>query len=299
MPRTTRGLVSLVRVGLAHARATGASGDEGSYFDSTFAAQSLTEEDRAFARQVVTEQERVLNHYLSGEAAPSVQMVAELGLSIDTLTRLQRYVRGLEDWQLEAVTHVLFGGSINFKQLPYLLSSVLKNMAELEGRKLSGWYSTIVSDWCQGKPFSQIKPTTREKRLEDLIGLMYSEIQHILPWGLYATDRFVAEETVNRKMNYANEVNHLAYLVDAGVPNWPALRLTTFGFERTDAARLSYAYLRSRNARDTADIVSWVAAQADERLGQIVRGTDRRRVDYDFDRVMREIRGGASAPGTT
>lgn len=296
LPQTTHGLINLVRVGLAHARATGASADDESYFDSTFAAQSLNREDREFARQVVAEQERVLDDYLAGDAAPTVQMVAELGLSIDTLSRLQRYVRSLDDWQLAGVTHVLFGGSINFKQLPYLLSSVLKNMAELEGRKLSGWYSNIVSDWCQGKPFSQIKPTTREKRLEDLIGLMYSEIQHILPWGLYATDRFVAEETASRQIDYANEVNHLAYLVDAGVPNWPALRLTTLGFERTDAARLSYAYLRSREARATADIVGWVAAQPDERLAQVVRGSDRRRLDYDFDRVLREIRGDDPTP---
>ena len=74
----------------------------------------LNREDRDFARQVVAEQERVLDDYLAGDAAPSVRMVAELGLSIDTLSRLQRYVRGLDDWQLVAVTHVLYGGSINF-----------------------------------------------------------------------------------------------------------------------------------------------------------------------------------------
>jgi hypothetical protein len=68
------------------------------------------------------------------------------------------------------------------------------------------------------------------------------------------------------------------------------------GFERTDAARLSFAYVRSREARTTTDIVAWVAAQHDERLAQVVRGSDRRRLDYDFDRVVREIRAGGPSP---
>jgi hypothetical protein len=250
--------------------------------------------DQEFARTIVREQESVLDAYLADDAAPSVNLVAELGLSIDTLSRLRRFVQALDDWQLEGVTHALYGGAINFKQLKYIISPVLSNMAELEGRRLSGWYSTVVEDWCLGKPFVAITPTTREARLEDLIGLMYSEIQYILPWGLYATNRFVADEAASRKISYDGEVGQLAYLADAGVPNWPALRLTSLGFERTDATRLSVAYLKSP-ARQSADIVGWLVAQSSERVAQIIRGYDRRKLDFDFDRVLREL--GGREPG--
>jgi superfamily II DNA/RNA helicase len=289
LPKRARGLVNLVRVGLAHARATGVQDRNGAYFDGTLAAQTLKGEDLAFARRVVDQQEQVLDVFLASESAPSVELVAELGLSIDTLTRLQRWVRALEDWQLASVGNVLYGPSINFDQLKYIIGPVLKHMAELEGRRLSGWYTQTVIDWCDGKPFSQIPRTARESRLEDLIGLMYSEIQHILPWGLYATDQFVAAEAAQRNIDYAGEVNQLAYLVDAGVPGWPALRLTALGFERTDAARLSRAYLRSRLGSET-DVLLWIGAQANERLAAIIRGADRRRLDYDFDRLLRELR---------
>jgi hypothetical protein len=288
LPKSSRGVVNLLRVGLAHARATDIGDREGAYFDDTFAAQTMATEDREFARSLVREQEAVLDSYLEGDAAPSVDLVAELGLSIDTLARLQKHVHELEDWQLEAMTHVLYGGSINFKQLKYVVAPVLSNMAELEGRRVSGWYSRVVDDWCLGKPFSEINPTQRESRLEDLIGVMYSEIQYVLPWGLYATDRFVREETDTRKMPYDGEVNQLAYLVDAGVPSWPALRLTSLGFERTDASRLSAAYMHSP-ARQSADIVGWLLAQSDTHLAQVIRGYDRRRLDYDFNRVMKNL----------
>jgi superfamily II DNA/RNA helicase len=295
LPKSARGVVNLLRVGLAHARAVGIEDETGAYFDSTFAARTMAPADQAFARALVREQEAVIDSYLSGAAAPSIELVAELGLSIDTLTRLQRYVRELEDWQLTATTHVMYGGAINFRQLRYTVAPVLKNMAELEGRRLSGWYSTIVEDWCRGKPFSEITPTNREKRLEDLIGLMYSEIQYILPWGLYATDRFVREETETREIPYDGEVNKLVYLVDAGVPSWPALRLNSLGFERTDAARLSVAY-ENAPGHATADIVRWLVAQPIEDTVQIIRGSDRRALDYDFDRLLRDVGKAAADP---
>lgn len=298
LPRRARGVVNLLRIGLAHARATGIQDDEGAYFDTTFAAQTMADEDRAFARSLVTQQETVVDDFLTTPDAPSVEIVAELGLSIDTLSSLQRYVKDLEDWRLRGMANVLYGGRINFRNLRYIISAVLKHMAELEGRSLSGWYSAVVEDWCRGKPFTQINGTDRESRLEDLIGLMYSEIQYILPWGLYATDRFVRAETALRGFPYDGEIHQLAYLVDAGVPNWPALRLTSIGFERTDASRLSQAYLESPQARETAEIAGWVVEQRKDRLAQIIRGDDRRRLDFDFDRLIREL-GGEHPPPTT
>ncbi len=290
LPRRTRGVVNLLRVGLAHARATGSHAPGDSYFDATFASRTMSGPDFDFASLLVREQDAVLAAYLSGEGAPTVELVAELGLSIDTLTRLQFWVQGMPTWQLKRMGDALYGAAINFNQLKYIIGPVLKNMAELEGRKLSGWYSTVVEDWCRGKPFSQIKPTTREPRLEDLIGLMYSQIQYILPWGLYATDRFVAEESTLRSIDYDKQVAQLAYLVDAGVPDMGALRLTSAGFERTDAARLSTEYLRSAASTST-DIIGWLRAQSRDRVAALVRGQDRRRLDYDFDRVLRDLGG--------
>jgi len=296
LPKRTRGLVNLLRVGLAHARATGSQVPGRSYFDATFASRTMSGRDFDFAGSLVREQDAVLATYLSGEGAPTVELVAELGLSIDTLTRLQFWVQSMPTWQLKRMGEALYGPAINFNQLKYIIGPVLKNMAELEGRKLSGWYSTVVEDWCRGKPFSQIKPTNREPRLEDLIGLMYSQIQYILPWGLYATDRFVAEESTLRNIDYDKQVTQLAYLVDAGVPDMGALRLTSAGFERTDAARLSTEYLRSA-ARTSTDIIGWLRAQPRERVAALIRGHDRRRLDYDFDRVLRDLGGPASSEG--
>jgi superfamily II DNA/RNA helicase len=292
LPKETKGVVNLLRVGLAHAKATEQSVEPDEYFSQTYASRILPESERAFGLRLMRQQQKVLDSYLADTAAPTIDLVAELGLSIDTLSRLQRYVRELGDWQFEALVNVLFGPQINFKQLPYILIGVLQNMAELEGRKLSGWYSETVVDWCSGKPFSTIARQKNERSLEDLISLMYSRIQYTLPWGLYATDRFVAEVAHEREIQYDSQLNKLAYLVEAGVPDRAALRLTALGFERTDAARLSRTYFGSREARETTDIISWLCAQSDEALKSIVVGADRRRVDFDFIPLLKEVREG-------
>jgi superfamily II DNA/RNA helicase len=289
VPSRAKGVVNLLRVGLAHARASGLDDAAKDYFEGTFASSQLPESDRAFARRILRQQQQVLDVFLETPDAPSIKLVAELGLSIDTLTRLQKYVKDLEDWQLESMSRTFYGGRINFQQLPYLLGPVLARMAELEGARLRGWYSELVMDWCQGKPFSALTPP-RDQRLEQLIALMYSRIQFMLPWGLYATDRFVAEEAERRHIQYANEINKLAYLVDAGVPDWAALRLTSWGFERTDASRLSRAFFSTKDASETTDIMTWLSGQRDETLGRIVRGPDARSIDYDFFEIAHDLR---------
>jgi hypothetical protein len=283
------GMVNLLRVGLAHAAATEADIRGASYFDSTLAAQMLSADEASFARGVVRQQEDVMRNYLASPGAASVELVAQLGLSIETLSQLQAYVGDLPDWQLERVTHVVRGGRINFEQLPYLISSVLSRMKELEGERVSGWYSQVVVDWCRGQPFSAIR-SNRERKLEDLVRLMYSRIQYILPWALYATDRFVGEEAERRGISYAGEVNQLAYLVDAGVPSWPALRLTTAGFERSDAARLAAAYQADFRSRERIDVLAWVGGQPEFRLIEVLRGPDRRRIDFDFPALVGGLR---------
>lgn len=217
----TQGVVNLVRVGLAHAHATEAMGDEESYFQGTFAAQVMKGRDREFAEAVMAQQAQVVDEYLKAPGAPPVEFVAELGLSIDTLSQLQEYVRSLEDWQIEGWGKVVMGPAINFQQLKYVVGPILKRMSELEGERLGGIYSSVVEEWCRGHPFSVIKPV-RTDRLEELIRVMYSRVQYILPWGLYAANRFVEEEVARRPFPYDGELNRLAYLVDAGVPDWAA-----------------------------------------------------------------------------
>jgi hypothetical protein len=144
-------------------------------------------------------------------------------------------------------------------------------------------------EWCRGKPFTELRRTDREDTLEKLIRLLYSRIQYILPWGLYAMDRFVAEETDKRSIDYDNEINLLAYLVDAGVPDLAALSLTRLDFERTDAARLSRVYLASSEASETTKIEHWLRVQPPERLAAIVRGQDHRPLDFDFSELLKRL----------
>jgi hypothetical protein len=163
-------------------------------------------------------------------------------------------------------------------------------MAELDGPRLSGIYTETVIDWCLGKPFAAIPLAARHKRLEDLISFIYVKIGYLLPWGLYAFDRFLREAAAERRLEYGGEVQTLAYLVDAGVPDTAALVLCAQGLERTDASRLSRAYFASREARETTDIIRWVRAQPFERLAALVRGVDGRRLDHDFRRVLKDLR---------
>lgn len=294
LPRRTQGIVNLVRVGLAHAKATGIDESAAEYFDSTFAARQMPESDRAFARRLMRQQSEVLERYLQEPDSASVELVAELGLSISTLSKLRRYIRELDDWKLKRFRDVMHGPQINFNQIKFILGPVLARMAELEGQRLGGFYSELVIEWCRGKPFTDLRRTEREDTLEKLIRLLYSRIQYILPWGLYAMDRFVVEEAEKRSIDYGNEINLLAYLVDAGVPDLAALSLTRLDFERTDAARLSRAYFASSEVSETTKIEHWLRVQPPERLTAIVRGRDHRSLDYDFRELIKRIPGASS-----
>lgn len=292
LPKRVKGVVNLVRVGLAHASATnGEAIDGATYFDETLAAKMMPESDRSFGRRLLRQQQGVLQAFLRGPGAPDIQLVAELGLSIETLSELRQYFISLPDWQLAQNTHVLYGGRINERQLPYMLSPVLKRMAELEGRRLGAFYTDLVIHWCSGRPFSYIRaqPQYTTSKLEELIRVMYSRVQYMLPWGLYAADRFVEEETDARGIPYSNEIRSFAYLVDAGVPDLNALRLTTYGFERTDAARLATAYRRDTFGSELMDVVGWVRSRPREELQAIVEGPDHRKLDFDFDALLEQL----------
>jgi DEAD/DEAH box helicase len=289
IPRSVRGTVNLLRVGFAHARASGITESSDDFFNETFAARQMSNREISRAQRIVRGQAVVVDEYLKSPEAPSETLVAELGLSIETLIELRRYVRGLEDWQLGSAAGSVVGGAILFERARYVLNAVLYRMTEFDGSGLGAFYLDAVIDWCRGIPFSTIRnPTNR--RLEDLISVMYSRIEYLLPWGLWAVDRFLQEEAQERGLTYGHEIAQLAYLADAGVPNFDALRLVHQKFERTDATRLSHAFHGDSQARETTDVFGWLRGQEPERLRGIVRGRDRRAIDYDFGALLGDIK---------
>ena len=292
VPSSTKGFVNLVRVGIAHARASGLEPSASNFFDGTLASRELSTEaeTREFARTLVEQQAQVVDRYLTSPGAPSERLLAELGLSMDTLSRLKQYVTELQDWQFDQVLEGLPGGHLRARSLRYFFASIMARMAEPEGARLGGFYADLVVEWCSGIPFAGFSGSMASGRLEDLINLMYTRIQYLLPWALYAVDRFFEQDCVERGLTYNGQVRQIAYLADAGVPDFGALRLTHAGFERADATRLSRAHASDREALATTDVLAWVTAQRDEVLIRIVRGADRRRVDFDLLATVRNLR---------
>src|SRR5262249_6512113 len=155
--------------------------------------------------------------------------------------------------------------------------------AELEGPKLGGFLSEVILLWLSGIPFSTLRSrlsgNLRSRTIEDLISLVYSRVQYLLPWGLYAADRLVEAEARLRRISYHNELRSVAYLVDSGVSSFDAVRLVHAEFERTDAERLAIAYRHQGGLRTGTDIIQWLAALKPETVVRIVRGGDNRRLD--------------------
>ncbi len=79
LPRGVQGLVNLVRVGIAHARASGMVGAPADLFDATFAAHTLGDDARAFGRKIFDRQAAVVDRYLAGPGAPPVDSSRSLG----------------------------------------------------------------------------------------------------------------------------------------------------------------------------------------------------------------------------
>ena len=163
-------------------------------------------------------------------------------------------------------------------------------MGELEGGTLGGFVAAIVRQWILGVPFSQIRRDTTQ-RVEDLVSVVYSRIQYLLPWGLYAFDRLVEEEAARRGIHYNNAIRSVAYLVDAGVPGFDALRLTRAEIERVDAARLARRYKQEGGLRLGVDVVRWVSRLSETEVNGIVSGADYRRVDFDLPGLVRRLSG--------
>jgi len=283
MSRRARGALNLLRVGLVHAKATGLITSPEEIVDSSFAARFLNDEAVKFAGTVLKSQEKAMEAYLKRGGALSMEKLAELGLSLETLEDLREYVSNMQSWQLANLSKLFFGGAVNLDQARFVVGPVAKRMSELEGPALGGFLSDVILHWLSGVTFSSIRAMTDfSDRLEDLIAVIYSRVQYLLPWGLWATDWLIEKETAQRHINYNNEVKNLAYLADAGVPNFNALHLTHMRIERVDATRLSRAYSRAGGDRTGVDVVGWVMNQSAEQLSRHLRGQDNRRMEHKF-----------------
>jgi hypothetical protein len=292
LPKDVVSTINLLRVGLVHGRASQLIEQPADLLRNTFASASLDEEDLRVAGEVIALQDNVVQAFIGEEGAPPIQLVAELGLSLETLTELRDYVRSREDWQLEAMGEVMRGGVLNQQQVEYVVRPTASRMAELGGTRLGGGIlGNVVVQWLLGLPFTAIRARAngtagRQRRLEDLISLVYTRVQYLLPWGLYAMDRLVAEETRRRGISYDHQIQSVAYLADAGVPDLDALRLVAAELERGDATRLSTEYRRRRLRSRGVDILSWISSEPLDSLIRIVRGPDNRRVDYDLPSLV-------------
>lgn len=282
--RRTKGTVNLLRIGLVHAIASNLIQKPEELIEGTFAQTNLNDEEREFTIQLLKDQFEVVNEFLKNSIDISIDLIAELGLSIETLVEIHDYVKSLKDWQIENISKTYQYGKINFNHAPYCIGPVASRMAELEGTKLGGFLSDVIVSWLKGYPLVTVHKQAKHKTSkDDLISVIYSRIQFLLPWGLYAMHRVVEEEAKRRSILYNDEILKIAYLVDAGVPSFDALQLIDKNFERVDATRLSNCYRRSR--QDT-NITDWLNAQPRENIIGCLRGTDKRRLDSDLFTIL-------------
>lgn len=291
--RRVQGAINLLRVSLIHARASGVDASPEEILEGTFAARFLDARLKGVAQRLFSQQQTVVTEFLDDPDSPSKETAAELGLSIETLSELKDWVTGLQDWQIRNVQRLFYGGELNSEQIRYFLAPVAARMAELEGPRLGGFLSDVIVFWISGAPFisirSGLESGTRYSRIEDLVAVVYSRIQYLLPWGLYAADCLFEVEARKRKIQYDNELMGMASLADAGVSSFDALRLVHLDFERTDATRIAREYRRQGGTRTGNEIIGWVATTPRAEIEKIVRGRDKRRVDYDLGRTISKL----------
>lgn len=298
LPKEIVGTLNLLRVGIVHGRASGILDSPEDILQGSFAETALPDEQRPIVTRILRQQGLVVDTYFRDPESPPSDLVAELGLSLETLSELQNYVRSLEDRQILRMAEAVRFGAINPHSAEYVVRAVASRMAELEGSVLGDLFSDIILHWLAGAPFTIIKnragrASRQLGRLEDLISVVYSRIQFLLPWGLYAMHRLVAEEARGRGLPYDNQLQSLAYLADAGVPSFDALRLVYLNFERVDATRLADHYRKHMRSQGL-DIVAWLSGERRAVIIHCLQGRDRRRIDFDLDHLLEDLKEGVA-----
>jgi hypothetical protein len=170
-------------------------------------------------------------------------------------------------------------------------------MSEFEGEKLGGMTSFVSCIWIEGLPLTSIRDRQQNKNLGELVRMIYSKVQYLLPWALYGVAELIAYEAKRRRIKVQGGVRDLSVLAAEGVPNFDALQLVMgLGIERVDATRIAAAYSKhARYPRRTTDIVGYFKGLDLKELFGIVRGVDRRRLDPDLYSIWRKISGDSGA----
>ncbi|EHJ47946.1 DEAD/DEAH box helicase domain protein [Solidesulfovibrio carbinoliphilus subsp. oakridgensis] len=291
-PRKVKGAVNLLRTGLIHAKATKIDINIESILEGTFAYCFLSADEKVASLKFFLAQNEVVDSFIAKDNSPPVELLAQLGLSLETVSELCNYIASLDDWKIENMSGVMHGGRLNFDQVEYLIRPIVKRMAEIEGGKLQSFMSDVVLKWLSGIPLAAVKKEAGfDSSLEELVSVIYSRVQYILPWGIYAFHCLLEDECTRRGLAcYSGEVLSVAYLVDAGVSSFDAFRLVKMDFERVDATRLADYYYKNRHKMQM-DVMGWLANESDENIAKILRGWENRRIDFDLPRLIRHLRG--------
>lgn len=294
LAKRIRGLVNLVRVGYTHASVSGISsldsdGPESEISSEMLASLQVNEEVKAFANEFCTQQKKVIRSAFSSDPE-LMQIAARIGWSLEAQEELHGWLISLENWQIERFGNVVVGGNIpNFQALGYLLGPVSKFMSEFEGEKLGGITSFISCIWIEGVPLTSIRDRQKNKDLGELVRIIYSKVQYLLPWALYGVNELLQYEAKRRKIKILDGVKDLSVLAAEGVPNFDALQLVLgLGLERVDATRIASSY-RNKKIR-TTDIIGYFRSLEWNELFGIVFGIDRRRIDPDLNSIWKQLR---------
>ena len=301
LAKRIRGLVNLVRVSYTHAGVSGLitlDSDKASEIStSMFASNQMTLDVKSFADTFSVQQKNVIKRAFSSDVE-LMNIAARIGWSLEAQAELHEWLMSLEDWRLEKFGQVVVGGHIyKFDSLSYLLGPVSKFMSEFEGEKLGGVTSFVSCIWVEGLPLTSIRDGQRNKNLGELVRMIYSKVQYLLPWALYGVAELLAYEAKRRRIKVQSGVRDLSVLAAEGVPNFDALQLVMgLGLERVDATRIAAAYGRqNRQKRPSTDILGFFKGLELKELFGIVRGSDKRRIDPDIYGIWQKVNGRAGS----
>lgn len=297
LAKRIRGLVNLVRVSYTHASVAGLvtlSSDKATEMSTSMLASTQMDSDvREFSNVFSFQQKNVIRAAFSSDIE-LMNIAARIGWSLEAQAELHEWLMSLEDWRLEKFGQIVVGGHIyKFDTLGYLLGPVSKFMSEFEGDKLGGVTSFVSCVWVEGQPLTSIRDRQQNKNLGELVRIIYSKVQYLLPWALYGVAELLSYEAKRRRIKVQGGVRDLSVLAAEGVPNFDALQLVMgLGMERVDATRIAAAYGTSNGGkRRTTDILGFFKGLEAKDLFRIVRGNDRRRIDPDIYGIWQKLNG--------
>lgn len=297
LAKRIRGLVNLVRVSYTHASVAGLvtlSSDKATEMSTSMLASTQMDSDvREFSNVFSLQQKNVIRTAFSSDIE-LMNIAARIGWSLEAQAELHEWLMSLEDWRLEKFGQIVVGGHIyKFDTLGYLLGPVSKFMSEFEGDKLGGVTSFVSCVWVEGQPLTSIRDRQQNKNLGELVRIIYSKVQYLLPWALYGVAELLSYEAKRRRIKVQGGVRDLSVLAAEGVPNFDALQLVMgLGMERVDATRIAAAYGTSNGGkRRTTDILGFFKGLEAKDLFRIVRGNDRRRIDPDIYGIWQKLNG--------